>query len=81
VSGFIDRRPLAAFLGRPCVLPGAFHQGLADTIVYSSREFEVDMHAGMMSHPVEHVLLYAAPPPAASIRQATIASAARRRSA
>jgi glycosyltransferase involved in cell wall biosynthesis/predicted O-methyltransferase YrrM len=71
VAGFIDRRPTSRFLGKPCVTPDEFHPGLADAIVYSSREFEHDMYAGMRDAPVEHVLLYRESPPAPEDSTAT----------
>lgn len=58
VAGFIDRRGPARFLGQPCIAPGDFRAEMADAIVYSSREYERDMHAAMQQHAVEHVLLY-----------------------
>jgi hypothetical protein len=66
VAGFIDRRPDDRVLGKPCVRPEQFRDEMADVILYSSREFELDMHARLASARVEHVLLYhdspAAPP-------------------
>ncbi|MDH4063492.1 MAG: class I SAM-dependent methyltransferase, partial [Acidobacteriota bacterium] len=64
VAGFIDRRPMQRFLGKPCVTPEGFGPEMADAIVYSSREHECEMHARMKSAPVEHVLLYHESPPA-----------------
>lgn len=58
VAGFIDRRAHGAFLGKPCIRPDEFRPVLADAIVYSSREFERDMHVTLAAAPVEHVLLY-----------------------
>lgn len=58
VAGFIDRRAHGSFLGKPCIRPDEFRPVLADAIVYSSREFERDMHAALAAAPVEHVLLY-----------------------
>jgi glycosyltransferase involved in cell wall biosynthesis/predicted O-methyltransferase YrrM len=64
IAGFIDRRPLGEFLGRPCLTPEDVSPAIADAILYSSREFERDMHARLAALPVEHVRLYA-PSPAA----------------
>ena len=64
IAGFIDRRPSARFLGKPCIQPDAFRSELADAIVYSSREFEQDMYASLQHTAVEHVLLYRESPPA-----------------
>jgi predicted O-methyltransferase YrrM len=64
VAGFIDRRPLSRYLGKPCVTPEAFRDDMADAIVYSSREFEHDMYARMKGARLEHVLLYHQSPPA-----------------
>jgi predicted O-methyltransferase YrrM len=58
VAGFIDRRSMGRFLGKPCVTPDAFNGAEADAIVYSSREFEHEMYARMKDTSVEHVLLY-----------------------
>jgi hypothetical protein len=58
VTGFLDRGRSRDFLGRPCLHPDAFVDGMADVIVYSSREFERDMYARMRAADVEHVLLY-----------------------
>jgi glycosyltransferase involved in cell wall biosynthesis/predicted O-methyltransferase YrrM len=63
IAGFIDRRASAPFLGLPCIRPADFHADMADAIVYSSREFEQDMFAGMRDAAVEHVLLYREAPP------------------
>jgi glycosyltransferase involved in cell wall biosynthesis/predicted O-methyltransferase YrrM len=72
VAGFIDRRPLAAFLGRPCIRPEAFDASMADAVVYCSPEFEGEMHRRLQHLPVEHVLLYGASPetpaPTSSVR-------------
>lgn len=76
IAGFIDRRPVGEFLGRPCVRPEDVHAGMADVILYSSREFERDMYARLASLPVEHVLLYASSPP---VEADTTASRLRRR--
>jgi glycosyltransferase involved in cell wall biosynthesis/predicted O-methyltransferase YrrM len=64
IAGFIDRRPLGAFLGRPCVAPEEVSPAVADVVLYSSREFERDMHARLAGLPIEHVLLYSASPAA-----------------
>ena len=44
VGGFIDRRPMSSFLGKPCIRPEAFDNHLADVILYSSREHEEEMY-------------------------------------
>lgn len=75
IGGFIDRRPLAGFLGRPCVRPEDVTASMTDAILYSSREFERDMHARLAMLPVEHVLLYS-PLPA---HEETTATRMRRR--
>jgi glycosyltransferase involved in cell wall biosynthesis/predicted O-methyltransferase YrrM len=62
VAGFIDRRPLSRFMGKPCLTPDAFRNEMADVIVYSSREYERDMFAAMRHASVEHVLLYGESP-------------------
>jgi hypothetical protein len=64
VAGFIDRRPRTQFLGKPCVTPADVDAGMADAIVYSSREFEHDMYTRMQHLRIEHVLLYRESPPA-----------------
>lgn len=64
VDGFIDRRSLGRFLGKPCVSPDEFRNDMADAIVYSSREFEHDMYVRLRGARVEHVLLYHESPPA-----------------
>jgi len=58
VAGFIDRRPDDRVLGKPCVRPEEFRDDMADVILYSSREWELEMHARLASARVEHVLLY-----------------------
>jgi glycosyltransferase involved in cell wall biosynthesis/predicted O-methyltransferase YrrM len=62
VAGFLDRRPLSRFMGKPCLTPDAFRDEMADVIVYSSREFEQDMFAAVRHARVEHVLLYGESP-------------------
>jgi glycosyltransferase involved in cell wall biosynthesis/predicted O-methyltransferase YrrM len=76
IGGFIDRRPLAGFLGRPCVRPEDMTASMADVVLYSSREFERDMQARLATLPVEHVLLYSPSPPA---QEETTATRLRRR--
>ncbi len=76
VAGFIDRRPMARFLGRPCVTPEQFRHEMGDVILYSSREYEGEMHAAMQQMRVEHVLLYQQSPQAAA---ATTSSRLQRR--
>jgi predicted O-methyltransferase YrrM len=71
VAGFIDRRPAARFLGKPCVAPDGFRSDMADAVVYSSREFERDMYARLKDARVEHVLLYGDSPDAPSASTAT----------
>jgi glycosyltransferase involved in cell wall biosynthesis/predicted O-methyltransferase YrrM len=75
IGGFIDRRPVSEFLGRPCIRPEDMTASHADAILYSSREFERDMHARLAALPVEHVLLYS-PLPA---QEETTAARMRRR--
>jgi hypothetical protein len=58
VTCFIDRRGGGELLGRPCLDPGSFTPDMADIVVYSSRAFEAEMHAGFAHHPIEHVRLY-----------------------
>ena len=70
VAGFIDRRPDDRVLGKPCVRPEEFRDDMADVVLYSSREFELDMHERLKHARVEHVLLYhdsPAPPPANTV--------------
>lgn len=64
IAGFIDRRPVAEFLGKPCIRPEAVTPAIADAVLYSSREYERDMFARLAQLPIEHVLLYAESPPA-----------------
>lgn len=71
VAGFIDRRPMARFLGKPCVTPSQFEAVMADAIVYSSPEFEHDMYARLRDARVEHVLLYRESPSAPEASTAT----------
>jgi glycosyltransferase involved in cell wall biosynthesis/predicted O-methyltransferase YrrM len=63
IAGFIDRRPLGEFLGKPCLHPEQVTAAIADVVLYSSREYEREMHARLAHLPVEHVLLYAENPP------------------
>jgi hypothetical protein len=58
ISGFIDRAPLESYLGKPCIRPEMVREGMAEAIVYSSREFETEMHRRLAHVPVEHILLY-----------------------
>jgi predicted O-methyltransferase YrrM len=58
IAGFIDRRPLESFLGKPCVRPEALSPSDADVVLYSSREYEREMHARIATVNVQHVLLY-----------------------
>jgi len=76
VAGFIDRRPVSQFLGKPCIRPEEVTPAAADVVLYSSREFEREMYARLAHLPVEHVLLYAEGP--ASLDETT-ASRLRRR--
>ncbi len=69
IAGFIDRRPMGAFLGRPCVRPEDVTTETADAILYSSREFERDMYARLATLPAQHVLLYS-PSPATPVNTA-----------
>jgi glycosyltransferase involved in cell wall biosynthesis/predicted O-methyltransferase YrrM len=76
IAGFIDRRPVAEVLGRPCIRPEDFSAAIAEVVLYSSREHECDMHAQLASVPVEHVLLYT---PRATAPAETTATRVRRR--
>lgn len=58
VGGFIDRRPMGSFLGKPCVRVEEFDDSLADVIVYSSREHEEEMYQTLKQAAVDHVRLY-----------------------
>jgi len=58
VAGFIDRRPVAEFLGKPCIRPEHVTPGVVDVVFYSSREHERDMHARLSHLDLDHVLLY-----------------------
>jgi glycosyltransferase involved in cell wall biosynthesis/predicted O-methyltransferase YrrM len=58
LAGFIDRRPMSTFLGKPCLMPDDFRSDMADVIVYSSREYEHEMYERMKELTVEHVLIY-----------------------
>jgi hypothetical protein len=58
ISGFIDSAPRESYLGKPCFHPDAVRTDMADAIVYSSREFETEMHRRLAHVPVEHILLY-----------------------
>ncbi len=58
VGGFIDRRPMSSFLGKPCIRPEAFDNHLADVILYSSREHEEEMYQTLKQAAVDHVRLY-----------------------
>jgi glycosyltransferase involved in cell wall biosynthesis/predicted O-methyltransferase YrrM len=62
VAGFIDKRPIAEFLGKPCVRPDQVRASELDIVLYSSREYEREMHAYLAHVPVQHVLLYAESP-------------------
>ncbi len=64
IGGFIDRQAMPRFLGQPCVTPEAFHSDMADAVLYSSREWEHEMYAGLKDVPVEHVLVYGESPEA-----------------
>ena len=71
IAGFIDRRPVAECLGKPCIRPEEVTPAIADVVLYSSREFERDMHARLAHLPVEHVLLYGESPAGAAETTAT----------
>ena len=58
IRGFIDSAPLESYLGKPCIRPDVVHKDMAEAIVYSSREFETEMHRRLAHVPVEHILLY-----------------------
>jgi glycosyltransferase involved in cell wall biosynthesis/predicted O-methyltransferase YrrM len=64
VAGFIDRRAITHFLGKPCLRPEQVTAGIADAVLYSSREFEREMYMRLARVNVRHVLLYADGPPA-----------------
>lgn len=72
IAGFIDRRPLTEFLGKPCLRPDQMTPAMADVVLYASREFEREMHARLASLDVRHVLIYgespAMPPETTSAR-------------
>lgn len=76
ITGFIDRRACGNFLGRPCISPDEVTPASADAILYSSREYERDMHARLSALPLEHVLLYSSSP---APSEQTIADRLRRR--
>ncbi len=76
VGGFIDRRPMSSFLGKPCLRVEAFDDSLADVIVYSSREHEEDMYETLKQAAVDHVRLYGPAVPLAA--QGTVSRVARR---
>ncbi len=58
VGGFLDRRPMNSFLGKPCLRAAEFDDSLADVIVYSSREHEDEMYETLKQAAVDHVRLY-----------------------
>lgn len=58
IAGFIDRRPVSQFLGKPCIRPEELTPAIADVVLYSSREYEREMHARLADLPIEHVLLH-----------------------
>ena len=62
IAGFIDRRPLGEFLGKPCVRPEDVSPQTVDVVLYSSREHEREMHRRLAKVDVRHVLLYADSP-------------------
>ena len=62
IAGFIDRRPVPEYLGKPCVRPETITPAIADAVIYSSREFEREMHTVLAHLPIEHVLLYGEAP-------------------
>lgn len=63
VAGFIDRRPMPSFLGKPCVRVDQFDPRQFDVVVYSSREHEEEMYQSLAHVDVDHVRLYGAPVP------------------
>ena len=65
VTGVIDRSADGSFLGWPACRPDRFDPDACDVILYSSKEHERVMHAGMAHHPVDHLLLYHPQPPRA----------------
>lgn len=65
VAGFIDRRPMVSFLGKPCVRVRDFDDRMADVIVYSSREHEEEMYEALKKAAVDHVRVYGEPVPIA----------------
>jgi GT2 family glycosyltransferase/glycosyltransferase involved in cell wall biosynthesis len=58
VAGFVDRRPRDIFLGLPCYRPEQVQEMDADIIVYSSREYELQMYDNLKHLEMRHVLLY-----------------------
>lgn len=57
--GFIDRSHASnEFLGKPCIKPEAFDKSIADTVIYSSKAFELQMLENLKQHDVRHILLY-----------------------
>lgn len=62
IAGFVDRRTVSEFLGRPCVRPDDVTSNMADVILYSSREFERDMYTQVAHLAIEHIMLYSASP-------------------
>ena len=79
VAGFIDRRPVAEFLGKACIRPDELTPAIADMVIYSSREHERDMHAALAHVEVRHVLLYNETEPILKVDYDATSSRLRRR--
>lgn len=58
LSVFIDKNATGSYLSKPSVTPEKFKPSLADTVIYSSKAFEKEMHKNFRHHKVEHVRLY-----------------------
>lgn len=58
VGGFIDRRPIGDFLGKPVTHPEMLTAADADIVLYSSREYEKEMFERLSALDVKHQLLY-----------------------
>ena len=58
IGGFIDRRPMTSFLGKPCLRAEAFDDRMADVVLYSSREHEEEMYQTLKQAAVDHVRVY-----------------------
>ncbi|MGF1483399.1 MAG: glycosyltransferase family 4 protein [Opitutales bacterium] len=58
LAGFVDRRSGGTFLGKPCWSPECLPAASIDTVIYSSRAAETQMHQRLQHLKLEHVLLY-----------------------